>query len=187
MNVHRPRRTLIAAVDEAYGMGNRGSENPMPVWVPNDLKHFKRETVGNTVLLGRKTYDTLPEQPLPGRKTILVSRQRKELLREHYGVHDDLSFANSLEEAVKAHMLECPETDLFIAGGRSIYEQALEERYVDSAVLSRFPEEYGCDVQFPKELFESYGWRIDSVDAFPVGAGSTAGFADFFLEKYSLR
>jgi dihydrofolate reductase len=94
-----------------------GKDNTLPWHLPEDLAHFKATTLGQPVIMGRKTWDSLPPKfrPLPGRLNIVVTRQTD---WQAQGAH----VAHSLEDAL-AH---CPETALaWVIGGAEIYAQAL--------------------------------------------------------------
>ncbi len=93
-----------------------GFENKLLYWLPNDLKRFKALTTGNTIIMGRKTFESLPKGALPNRRNIVLSRNT-----------DSSSFPgaecyDSLEKALNS----CSDSEeVFIIGGASIYEQAL--------------------------------------------------------------
>jgi dihydrofolate reductase len=86
---------LVAAASENDIIGVRGG---LPWKLPDDLKHFKRVTLGSPVIMGRKTFDELFQRPLPGRVNIIVSRTLKEAngatVRE--SLHDAVEYAGSL-------------------------------------------------------------------------------------------
>lgn len=90
-----------------------GCKGDLPWHLPEDLKHFKELTMGHPVIMGRKTWESLPKRPLPGRRNIVVSRN------EDY-VAEGAEVFKSLEEAVEA----CREVP-FIIGGAQIYKQAV--------------------------------------------------------------
>ena len=105
--------TLIAAVarNGAIGKGNR------LLWqIPEDMKRFKALTLGHAVLMGRKTWESLPEKfrPLPGRKNIVLSRHTYDQL-------PGASVKNTLDQAIDA----AGGDDLFVIGGAEVYQQAL--------------------------------------------------------------
>lgn len=103
--------SIIAAVAQNRAIGN---ENKLLYWLPNDLKRFKALTTGHTIVMGRKTFDSLPKGALPNRRNVVVSRTVRELPGcDVYG---------SLEEALKSC---AQEEDVYIIGGASIYEQAM--------------------------------------------------------------
>ena len=68
--------TLIAAVARNRAIG---LDNKLLYWLPEDMKRFKRLTTGHTIIMGRKTYESLPKGALPNRRNIVLSRQEREL------------------------------------------------------------------------------------------------------------
>ena len=83
-------------------------------WLPNDLKRFKALTTGHTIIMGRKTFDSLPKGALPNRRNIVLSRTVKEL--------PGCECFPSLKSAL-SHCSE--EEEVFIIGGSSVYRQAM--------------------------------------------------------------
>ena len=104
--------TLIAAVAQDLAIG---LDNKLLYWLPDDLKHFKALTTGHTILMGRRTFESLPKGALPNRRNIVLSRQ------QGYEAAGAEVFA-SLEEALQ-HVQ--PDEEVFVIGGESVYEQAL--------------------------------------------------------------
>lgn len=92
-----------------------GYNNQLLYWLPNDLKRFKALTTGHTIIMGRKTFESLPKGALPNRRNIILSKnsQTKYAGAEIY---------SSLEEALN-HCNE--EEEVFIIGGESVYKQAI--------------------------------------------------------------
>lgn len=133
------RINIIAAVAENRAIGK---ENKLVYWLPNDLKRFKALTTGHTILMGRKTFDSLPKGALPDRRNVVVSRTLKQL--------PGCDVYASLEEALKG----CAgDGDVFVIGGASIYRQAMP--IADRLFLTEIkdtPE--GADAFFP----EFGGW-----------------------------
>ena len=102
--------SIIVAIAQNYAIG---FENKLLYWLPNDLKRFKSLTTGHTIIMGRKTFESLPKGALPNRRNIVLTRQNIEFPgAERYG---------SLEEA----LAQCKEEEVFIIGGASVYEEAL--------------------------------------------------------------
>lgn len=137
---------IIAAVAENRAIG---FENKLLYWLPNDLKRFKSLTTGHTIIMGRKTFDSLPKGALPNRRNVVVSRSVKEL--PGCDVYD------SLQEAL-AHCTK--EEDIYIIGGASIYEQSLP--LADRLCLTEVadtPQE--ADVFFPDYNGWKEIWRED--------------------------
>lgn len=91
-----------------------GFENKLLYWLPNDLKRFKALTLGHTIIMGRKTFESLPKGALPGRRNIVLSRDAAVQFR-------DAEKYDSLEEA----LARCGDDEhVFIIGGASVYQQA---------------------------------------------------------------
>jgi dihydrofolate reductase len=96
--------------------GAIGLNNELLYRLPNDLKRFKALTTGHTIIMGRKTFESLPKGALPNRRNIVLSRQ--EGLR-----YENAECYRSLEEA----LMQCDYTeDLFIIGGAELYRQTLD-------------------------------------------------------------
>lgn len=103
--------SIIVAIAEN---GAIGLENKLIYWLPNDLKRFKDLTAGNTIIMGRHTFESLPKGALPNRRNIVLS---------HKGKANDFPGADlysTLEEALAS----C-ERDVYIIGGASVYREAL--------------------------------------------------------------
>jgi dihydrofolate reductase len=111
------RLALIAAVAEN---GTIGRDNGLPWYLPEDLKYFKRVTLGKAIVMGRKTWDSIG-RPLPGRTNIVVSRQ-PDLSIEGATVVKDLTAA--LELASRIATVDGSE-ELMVIGGAEIYQLAL--------------------------------------------------------------
>ncbi len=117
-----------------------GHHNTLPWHLPEDMAHFKRTTLGCPVIMGRKTWDSLPPKfrPLPGRLNVVVTRQldwqAEGALRAH-----------SLAEA----MALCPaNSDAWVIGGAEMYAQALP--LADTAVVTEIDASYEGDAFAPK-------------------------------------
>ncbi len=104
--------TLIAAVAQN---GAIGFNNKLLYWLPNDLKRFKALTTGHTVIMGRKTFESLPKGALPNRRNIVLSRNCQ-FIAENAEIFTSLSAA--LHSCSK-------EEDVFIIGGASVYAEAM--------------------------------------------------------------
>ncbi len=103
--------SIIAAVAKNRAIG---FENKLIYWLPNDLKRFKALTTGHTIVMGRKTFESLPKGALPNRRNVVLSRTTKELT--------GCDVYPSLEKALKSCK---PDEDIYIIGGARVYEQAL--------------------------------------------------------------
>ncbi|TQJ17828.1 dihydrofolate reductase [Kribbella jejuensis] len=121
---------LIAAVGQN---GVIGRDNDLPWRIREDLQHFKQLTLGHTLVMGRKTYDSIG-RPLPGRRTVVVTRQPD-------WSADGVEVVHTLEEALKY------DGTLYVAGGGEIYRQALP--YADTLELTEVHQSPAGDVTFP--------------------------------------
>jgi len=101
----------IVAVDENWAIGRQGD---LLCHLPADMRHFKQVTMGHSIVMGRKTFESFPRRPLPGRQNIVITRNAG---WQYPGV----TVVHSLEEAIQV-----AETDsVFIIGGAQVYELAL--------------------------------------------------------------
>jgi dihydrofolate reductase len=114
----------IVAADENNAIGK---DNLLPWHLPNDLKFFKKTTLGKPVLMGRKTYESLGK-PLPGRLNIVITAQKNVQLPEGVLVFD------SIEEGIERMEKENAE-ESFIIGGGTIFEQTMNR--IDRIYLTR--------------------------------------------------
>jgi dihydrofolate reductase len=133
-----PTLSLIAAVARNGAIGNAGGL----LWhLPEDLAHFRRTTMGRPVIMGRKTWESLPARfrPLPGRMNIVVTRQR--------GWHaEGASVAHDLDEAL-AHVRAAGQEHAFVIGGAQLYVEALSR--ADELVLTEIDAAFDGDAHFP--------------------------------------
>ena len=135
--------TLIAAMADNRVIGRA---NALPWRLPEDLRRFRRLTMGHRVVIGRRTWESIG-RPLPGRRVVVVSRQPG-WQAEGEGV----STARSLEEALAPPSGEA----VFVAGGEQIYRQTLP--LAGRIELTRIFGVVEGDAWFP--AFESEGWRL---------------------------
>ncbi|HZY01641.1 MAG TPA: dihydrofolate reductase [Dermatophilaceae bacterium] len=131
--------TVLAAVGANLVIGRDGN---MPWHLPEDLAHFKATTMGHTMVMGRKTYDTIG-RALPGRRTIVITRQ--------LGWHaPSVEVAHSLPEALA---LAGP-ADVFVVGGSDVYRQAMP--FADQMLLTEIDQSPEGDAFFP--AFSTEDW-----------------------------
>ena len=137
----------IVAVDSNWAIGNKGK---LLVSIPADQKNFRNITMGNTILYGRKTLETFPQQVvLPGRDNIILST------REDYAVKN-ARVAHSKEELLD--MVGGLNTDeVFIIGGSSVYNEFIDE--CDTAIVTFIDKEYQADSYF-LNLDEDPNWEM---------------------------
>ncbi len=135
--------SLIVAVAEDRAIGDKGNL----LWhLSSDLKRFKAITTGHTIIMGRKTYDSLPNGALPNRRNIVVSRQLKSL--------KDAEVYSDIDEALKA---TSDEDIVYIIGGGEIYKETFpraDELHI-TLVHKSYPE---ADTRFPE--WKLTDWNI---------------------------
>jgi len=96
-------------------------DGKMPWNVPEDLRRFQRLTMNNTVIMGRKTWESLGKKCLPHRINYVVSRHNKEFLPEETRVE----WFTHIDYAINESQLQYPDKDIYIIGGASVYKQTL--------------------------------------------------------------
>lgn len=154
---------LVAAVAEN---GVIGRENGLPWRLSTDLKRFKATTMGKPIVVGRKTWESFPRRPLPGRLNIVVSRDP--------GYHaEGAVIATSLGDALdlaKARSSTMPEADeVCIVGGGQIYRQAMP--LADRLYITHVLASPGGDTSFPP--IDPAVWRELSSEDQPAGEKDT--------------
>lgn len=143
---------IIAAIDRNRAIG---FENKLLFWLPNDLKRFKSLTTGNTIVMGRKTFDSLPKGALPNRRNIVLSTRMDTVCPGAEVYH-------SLAEALS----HCqPDEKIYIIGGESVYRQAMP--WADELCLTEIDAEASrADAYFP--CIDSSVWQEKNRDAHPA-------------------
>jgi len=157
--------SLIAALDRNRVIGRDGD---LPWRLPDDLRHFKRLTLGKTVLMGRKTWDSLG-RPLPERANWVISRDpgfRAEGARVF----------QSLDEALRAHDAA---QELMVIGGAQLYRQLLSQ--ADRLYLTEVDAQVDGDAQFPP--FDRALWREISREAHAADERHAYPFAFVTLDR----
>ena len=105
------RINIIAAIAENNAIGLNGK---LLYWLPADLRRFKELTTGHTIIMGRKTFDSLPKGALPNRRNVVLSRSKKDFPgAEKFASLPDALASCSADE------------DVYIIGGASVYAEAL--------------------------------------------------------------
>lgn len=134
--------SMIVAVAEN---GAIGKDNDLLWHLPNDLKFFKSVTLGHPVIMGRKSYLSIPDKyrPLPGRPNLVVTRDPDFKLDEDVHIH------TSIKSAIN-HAKELDQEEIFLIGGGQIYEQAIKDGLCDRIYFTDVHAEFEADVFFPK-------------------------------------
>lgn len=127
---------MVSIVVAAAANGVIGNDNDLIWHLPADLKHFKNVTSGSSIVMGRKTYESIG-RPLPKRENIIITRQADLTI-------DGCLVFNSLQEAIEKAKSE----EVFIIGGGEIYKQALE--LADKIYLTKIHQDFEGDTVFPE-------------------------------------
>lgn len=134
--------SFIVAMDRNHVIG---SNNQMPWHLPNDLRFFKETTTGNTIVMGRKTFESIG-RVLPNRKHIVITKSTTDFPNEVEVVHD-------IETIVKLSE-DNNEEELFVIGGGNIFKQLLP--YADKLYVTLINETFEGDVFFPVISMEEW-------------------------------
>lgn len=142
--------SLIAAVAKN---GVIGEKNNLPWHLPEDLKRFKDLTAGKTVIMGRKTFESIFSRlgkPLPNRTNVVITRQTNMQLPEGVVVQ------SSIEDALRSH----GGSDIFVIGGGEIYRQTID--HADRLYITHVDQEVAGDTIFP--YIDPKKWRLAGED-----------------------
>ncbi len=157
--------SLIAALDRGFAIGREGA---MPWHLPDDLKRFKRLTLGKPVLMGRKTAHAIG-RPLPGRQNLVLTRSAS-------APFDDQQVVHSLDEAIDI----AGDNELCVIGGSEVYALALpcasklHLTWIDTDTAD-------ADAFFPR--FDVAAWRETSRDAHVRDANHAVAFTFVDYER----
>lgn len=126
--------SIIVAIAEDYGIGYK---NELLWHIPEDLKRFKKLTIGHTIIMGKKTWESLPKKPLPGRKNIVITDDTLEIF-------ELCITAYSIKDAIS----KCGDDDeIFIIGGGSIYKQFMP--VADRLYITHIHKKAPAEIYFP--------------------------------------
>jgi dihydrofolate reductase len=163
-----PVLSLIVAVSDNGVIGREGG---LPWRLPEDLKWFKARTMGKPIIMGRKTWESFPKRPLPGRTNIVVTRQASY-------VAPDAVVAPSLDAALDLARRENPD-EIMIIGGAQLYAQALG--LVTRIYLTQVAVTIEGDAFFP--AFDRSTWRERVEGVYPSSATQPIGYSFIILER----
>ncbi len=130
-----PSKPKIYHVVAMARNGVIGKDNKLPWHFPEDLKQFKKLTLGSTVIMGRKTFESIGK-PLPGRKNFVISRTMN--------TRDGIHVFNSIGNAIGAVSTE----NAFVIGGAEIYQETMP--WIDGIYLTRIEQDYEGDAYYPE-------------------------------------
>ena len=164
--------TLIVAMDDEGWIGYQGG---LPWDVPGDLKHFRTQTMGSVLVMGRATWESLPGSMvrLKGRVNYVITRQAAERTAENADRASETEgpfFMDTVELAFRHARRHFPEQakEIFVIGGRQIYEYAMRRRLVDRMLISQIKGTHKGDVKFP-DMDDSWHAKVlETHDDFDV-------------------
>lgn len=151
--------SAIVCVDKNWGIGCQGD---LLTKIPEDMKFFRNKTSGHTVIMGRKTYDSLPVKPLPNRENIVITRQ---VYKDEYGrykdengvVYTELERVKDVFKFIKEN-LQYSCNEMFVIGGGTIYKE----------LLSCCDTVYVTKVNYAFENVDTYFSNIDRLQEWEV-------------------
>ena len=156
---------LIAAV---AANGTIGVDNTLPWRLPDDLKRFRALTMGHTVVMGRRTYASLPG-PLTGRHCVVLTRDRTSKTT------DTVRYAHDLEEV----LMQARREDVFVAGGADLYQQTIA--LADRLYLTAIDAPVAGDAHFPAVDVDQ--WREIAAEHHPADDRHAYPFTFRTLER----
>ncbi|MGD0755841.1 MAG: dihydrofolate reductase [Bacteroidales bacterium] len=158
--------SIIVAVSEDWGIGK---DNELLWHISEDLKRFKRLTSGNTVIMGKKTWESLPRKPLSGRKNIVLTDDPKESIENSvtaYSIEDALSKCGQDEE-------------IFIIGGGSVYRQFMP--IADRLYITHVHEKAPADIYFPE--IDPGIWEVKEKEEFKAEGDNSIPYTYTIYER----
>ena len=144
---------IIACINQKMALGKDGS---LLYKIRNDLANFKRCTLNNVVIMGRSTYESLPNgEPLKDRINVIVTSN------EEFGVdvkYDNVYIVHSINDAVELCDAFFYDKEVFVIGGESIYRQFMEANLIDEMRLTIVNDDGDGDVFFPQ--YNEEDWYV---------------------------
>ena len=159
--------SIVVAMDNN---GLIGKDNQLPWHLPADLAYFKKITTGKSILMGRKTYDSIG-RPLPNRRNIVITRNPKIIIPE-------CEVVSSIDEAL---LLTENEKEVMVIGGASLCEQLLPR--VNRLYITRIDSEFEGDIYFP--TYDASSWHQVSAESHPKDIANNYSYHFIVLERNS--
>lgn len=163
---------LIVAMDEEGAIGLQG-DMPWGRSMKSDLRHFKETTMGYPLIMGRTTYESFPRRPLPGRLNIVLTR------RTDYDVPEGAVTASSVDEAIRLAEEE-GSGEVFIIGGRQVYEQFIDR--ADRLHLTLIHHTFDpVDTHFPD--IDPEEWQMETTEDHPADESNAYTYSFVTLRR----
>lgn len=153
----------ITAMDPNGVIGNNdGGKYTIPWHISEDFKFFKRTTLNHSILMGRKTWESIGSKPLPKRRNIVISTQM-----------DDVEGVDIIRYPMQYCMLDFEkDQDLFIIGGSKVYEIFINK--MDELYVSQIKKEYEGNIKFPIINYDKFFDKMDIIHE----------DEEFYVERY---
>jgi len=158
--------SIIVAVAENLAIGKN---NDLLWHIPEDLRRFKRITTGHTIIMGKRTFESLPKRPLPDRRHIVITDVPGERI-------SGCEMAYSIDDAIR---LCDPALENFVIGGASVYRQFLP--FADRLYLTRVYKPFDGDVFFPEITPED--WKLVSEENHPPDEQNDFSYSHQIYER----
>ena len=161
----------IVAYDDNHCMGR--STGGLPWHISDDLKWFKAETIGHTVIMGRKTWESLPKAPLNFRKNLVISRSvidslnsvsfsRQTLDIYPHPKYSDVLICSNIRIALATTKSKFPNFNVFLIGGAQLFKSALEDNLIDELLVTKVHGVHQGDIFFPPLPVGGINWQIQT-------------------------
>lgn len=160
--------SFVVAMDRNHIIG---LNNDLPWHLPKDLKFFKEKTTGHTLIMGRKTYDSLG-RPLPNRKSVVLTSGNPSYPEEVVVIHD--------VGTIKEWNEKQPDEEFFVIGGAAVFEQVLP--FVDRMYITWIDESFEGDTHFP--AFSEDDWDLTCKDK---GEKNEKNPYDYYFLQYDRK
>ena len=159
------RLSIVVAMDD-----NRliGSKNQLPWHLPADLAYFKKLTTGKSILMGRKTYDSIG-RPLPNRRNIVITRNANISI-------PGCEVVSSIDHALE---LTKEDPEVMVIGGASLCEQLLPK--INRLYITKIDGEFEGDVFFPK--YDDFDWLEVSCESHPKDNSNAYSYKFIVLDR----
>lgn len=161
--------TIVSLIYAQSRNGIIGRDGALPWRIPSDLKRFKAITLGKPVIMGRKTWESLPRRPLPGRRNIVITRQK------NYAAPG----ADVVAGAAAALAAAGAAPEICVIGGGEIFGLFASE--ANRIYLTEIDASAQGDTLAP--VLDEKEWRLVSIEAFPAGPSDSAPFTLKVLER----
>lgn len=168
---------VIACVNSHNVLGNDGK---LLYNIKNDMQNFKSMTIGNVVIMGRKTFESLPnKRPLPNRTNIIITHDT------NYGIipseNDDVYIVNSVQDANELCETLFSDKECFVIGGASIYKEFLDNNLVNEMRITEVDDDADGDTIFP--FVDKNEWKTYFKTSIQTDEKTNANFIYKILKK----